>query len=115
MFSRIDRLNELFKREIGDILLKEEGFDRDILVTITRVDTSKDLGEAKVFISVMPTDRKKEIMGCLKGDIYNIQKILDRKLHIKKVPRIVFYEEKQVEEASRIDELLSKIKKDESY
>jgi ribosome-binding factor A len=113
MFSRIERLNELFKREIGGILLREEGFDRDILVTITSVDISKDLGEAKVFISVMPTDRKKEIMGCLKGDIYNIQKILDRKLHIKKVPKIIFCEEKRVEEAGRIEELLSKIQKKE--
>ncbi len=111
MFSRIDRLNELLKREIGNILLREEGFDRNILVTITKVDISGDLSEAKVFVSVMPADRRQEIMSSLKGDIYNIQKILDRKMRIKKIPKIIFCEEKQVEEAGRIEELLSGIHK----
>ncbi|PIS34784.1 MAG: ribosome-binding factor A [Parcubacteria group bacterium CG08_land_8_20_14_0_20_43_9] len=114
MFSRIDRLNELLKREIGEILLKEEDFDRDILVTITEVDVSGDLSEAKVFVSVMPANRRQEIMRSLNSDIYEIQKMLDRKLNIKKVPKIIFYEEKRVEEAGRIEELISKIHKDDS-
>ncbi|MBU3964438.1 30S ribosome-binding factor RbfA [Patescibacteria group bacterium] len=111
MFSRIDRLNELLKREIGSIILREEGFDRNVLVTITKVDISSDLSNAKVFVSVMPADRRREMINYLRADIYNIQKILDRKLRIRKVPKIIFCEEKQVEEAGRIEELLSVIHK----
>jgi len=61
MTERIAKLNELFKREISRILLKEENFDRNILVTVTRVDISPELSGAKIFISVMPEERRGEI------------------------------------------------------
>lgn len=94
--------------------MREEEFGRNILVTITKVEISGDLSEAKVFVSVLPAERRPEIINSLKGDVYNIQKILDRKLRLKKVPKIIFCEEKRVEEAGRIEELLSKIHKNDN-
>jgi len=109
MTERIAKLNELFKREISRILLKEENFDRNILVTVTRVDISPELSGAKIFISVMPEERRGEVLDFLKKDIYHIQQELNKRLYLKRIPRIVFYEEAKVEEAARIEELISKI------
>lgn len=111
MSERIARLNELFKREVSAILLKEEGFDRGVLVTVTRVDISPDLSGAKVFISVMPDEQRKEVLESLRKNIYHIQQELNKKLFLKKIPRIVFCEERAVEEAARIEELISGIHK----
>jgi len=109
MLQRIARLNELLKREISGILLKEEGFSRNILVTVTRAETSPNLSEVKAFISVMPKDRQKEVMESLKNRIYHIQQNLNKELRLRKIPKIVFCEEKRVEEAGRIEKLISKI------
>ena len=111
MSERIARLNELFKREVSEILLKQEGFDRGVLVTVTRVDISPNLSEAKIFISVMPEEQRKEVLDSLRKNIYHIQQELNKKLFLKKIPRILFCEEKAVEEAARIEELISEIHK----
>ncbi len=109
MSERIIRLNELFKREISEILLGEKNFGREVLITITRVDISPDLSGAKVFVSVMPQEKQKKVLDSLGEDIYHIQQRLNKKLFLKKIPKIVFYEEKAVEEAARIEELISEI------
>jgi len=113
MSERIVKLNELFKREISKILLKEENFDRSILVTVTRVDISPELSGAKIFISVMPKEKRKEVLDFLKKDIYHIQQELNKRVYLRKIPRIVFQEEAKVEEAARIEELISKIHKND--
>ena len=113
MSQKIAQINELLKREVSGILLKEESFDRNVLVTVTRVATTVDLAEAKVFISVIPEDQRKEVLYSLRKDIYIIQQKLNKKLCLRKIPKIVFYEEKSVEQAARIEELLEGLKKEE--
>jgi len=90
MYERIVKLNELFKREISKILLKEENFDRSILVTVTRVDISPELSGAKIFISVMPEEKRKEVLSFLKKDIYHIQQELNKRLYLKKFRELYF-------------------------
>lgn len=52
--NRIAKVNSLIKRELGPILLRlRQG--QDGLVTITKVETSKDMKWAKVWISILPT------------------------------------------------------------
>ena len=111
MSTRIDRLNNLFKEEISAILLKRENFDKDVLVTVSRVVISKGLNEAKIFISVIPDEEEKEVVTVLKKDIYSIQQELNKKLFLRKIPRIIFYQEKEIKKVNRIEELLLEIKK----
>jgi ribosome-binding factor A len=113
MSERIVQINGLLRKEISNILLKGEGFDRDTLITITRVETTIDLAEAKVFVSVMPAKKSEEIMDFLQKNIYYIQQKLNKKLSIKRVPKIIFYTEKKVAQAGRIEEIIEKIHKEE--
>ena len=80
MTQRILRLNELIKKELGQIILKEMEFSENVLVTITRVETSQDLEAAKVFISVFPEKLALVTLKVLQAKIYNLQQILNRKL-----------------------------------
>ena len=67
MSQKIDQINELLKRGVSEILLKEGDFDRNVLVTVTRVETTTNLAQAKVFISVIPEDQRKEALHSLMG------------------------------------------------
>ena len=52
MSQRLDRINELMKREISAVVMKEFEFP-NCLVTVSEVSVTQDLREAKVFVSVM--------------------------------------------------------------
>jgi len=114
MSERILRVNQLIKRELSQILVREVDFPNDILVTVTRVETTSDLKEAKVYVSVMPENRSSQALRALKMQIYEIQQRLNRRVEMKPIPKIKFVEEIKTKEAGRIEELLEKIKSQES-
>lgn len=113
MNNRAKRVNQLIKRELSQILLKEIDFPEGALATITRIEVSVDLKQAKVYISVMPKEKTPGIIRVLESRIFSIQKDLDKRLTMKIVPKINFKEEKKTAEAGRIEELLEKIKEEE--
>jgi len=110
--KRIQRLNELIKEELGKILLREGNFPKGIFVTITRVETSPNLSEAKVWISVLPEDQAEKIVKTLNKRIYFFQQKINKILRMKIVPKIRFLVETKTKQAARIEELLEKIKKE---
>jgi len=110
MSLRVKRVNELLKHEISQLLLKEIDF-YDILVTITEIETSPDLRYAKVKISVLPQEKNELIIETINKNIFQIQQKLNKKLHMKPIPRIRFEIDQAEIKAQRIEELLSKNKK----
>lgn len=110
MSLRIQRVNELLKQEIGNLILKELDFSRDIMVTITEVDASDDLQQAKVKVSIMPFLRAEKILKILNSQVFNLQKLLNKKLKMKIIPKIRFELDKSEERKTRIEQLFKKIK-----
>ncbi len=113
MSNRIQRVNSLIKNELSQILLKEIDFPKDILVTITWVEVSRNLNQAKVYISVIPKEQFDRIFKVLNKGIYNLQQKLNKRLKMRPIPRIKFVKEEKVVEAARIEELLEEIKNEE--
>ena len=113
MSKRIQRVNELIKRELSQILLRDVEFPRDILVTVTRVETSPDLRESRVYVSTMPAIKSREILKVLNQLIYGIQQEINKRLKMRPIPKIIFIREEKVKEAARIEEILEKLKKGE--
>ncbi|HHE76795.1 MAG TPA: 30S ribosome-binding factor RbfA [Candidatus Parcubacteria bacterium] len=107
--SRIPRVNSLIKRELGKIILKEVELPEGVLATITRVETSSDLNQAKIYVSVIPSGRADETLRVLEKDIYTLQKMLDRQLRMKFVPKIIFKRETETEKAERVEEIIEQI------
>jgi len=114
MSQRIQRVNQLIKKELSQILLKEFDFPKDILVTLTRVKTSIDLNEVKVCVSVIPEREIKKIIKLLNRNLRQIQQKIGERLEMRIIPKIRFVEETKTREAARIDELLEKIKEEEN-
>lgn len=81
-----------------------------VFVTVTKVDTSRDLRYAGVFLSVFPEKKFGEIFGILKNNIYSLQGKLNKKLNMKPLPRIEFISDKTEVEADKIEKLLKDLK-----
>jgi ribosome-binding factor A len=104
--EKIERLNEILKRAVSEVILTEKDFPNTILITVTRADTSPDLSQVKIYVSVMPDSKKKEVMDGLNKNIYHIQQVLNSKMKLRRVPKIILREEKLVRQAARVEELL---------
>lgn len=106
---RLPQLNELIQQELGKIFLKEIEFAPGCLATITGVQTTKDLEQTKVSISILPAEQQEKIMALLTKKAGYFQFLLGKVLVIRKIPKIVFVANTSEQYASRIDELLDNI------
>lgn len=109
MSRRIQQINRLIRKEISQDLLKEVEFPKNILVTVTRVKTTSDLRESKVYVSVMPEERSQFTFDILNQKIYKLQQMLNHRLRMKPVPKIKFIKEEETKRAGRVEELLKEI------
>lgn len=112
MAKRIPRVNQVLKREIGSIITDIDL--TDCLVTITRVECSLNLQEAKVYVSVLAEEKSVEVFRVLNREIYDIQQKLNKRLKMRPVPKIIFRKEEKTKQAAKIEKLLDEIKKEES-
>jgi ribosome-binding factor A len=112
MSNRLEKVNSLLEHEIGKILLKDFAFSPEVLVTLTRVDSSANLIEAKVYISVFPETKSAGIINALNKSVYDIQYKINRTLRMRPIPKIRFVKETEISKAARIEELLVQAKDD---
>lgn len=81
------------------------------LTTIHKVETSKDLRWAKVWITILNGNEEK-ILGMLNHNLYDIQGELNRLMEVKIVPRISFKVDTTGQHAQHISEIFHKIEKE---
>jgi ribosome-binding factor A len=108
--KRLDRANQLIKEEISTLLQRELKDPRLGFVTVTEVDTSKDLRTAKIFVSVLGDEqqwtRSLAALGSARGFIRNW---LRQHLDLRITPEIDFRPDRSFEHAARIQSLLRKV------
>ncbi len=109
MSDRIKKINELLHHELGLLIAREVEFSNDCLVTITHVDTSKDLKHSNVYISVLPESVSKQAVKALYDA--KLQNVLFKKLSLKPLPRLHYRFDETEKKASNIESLLDQIKK----
>ena len=111
---RIEKINELIKRELGSMILMGDINDPRVkLVTIVNVDVSRDLHHARVRFSVLTDDPliiKQAIDGLESGKGY-IRKTIAARAGMRYTPEFQFIYDKGIQHAARIDATLEEIKK----
>lgn len=106
MSRRVEQVNQFLQKEVGNIILKDLDFSRDVMITITGVETSSDLQQAKIKVSILPFLKAEKIFRILNYQIFNIQKALNQKVKMKVVPKIKFELDISGEKTDRINTLL---------
>lgn len=111
MSFRHQRVEELIKRNVDTILLKEMELPKDVVITITHVKANEKLSDADVFVSVIPDNQTKDALAFLARNVYNIQQQINKKMQMRPVPKIRFVEDKIPAQAAHIEKILNEIKK----
>jgi ribosome-binding factor A len=108
MVNRTDKVNSLLQHELSKIIFRDFAFSPEILVTLTRVETTGNLIEAKCYISVFPEPKAEPIINALNKSVYDIQYKINRILKMRPIPRIRFIKETEISKSAKIEELIFK-------
>jgi ribosome-binding factor A len=112
--NRIVRLNSLLKEVLSEVIRNDVRNPHVArLITVTGVDITKDLQHAKVYISVIGTDKEKEdTIKALQSGAGFIAILSSKKVVMRYFPELTFILDTSVENQIRIDSLLNKIKEE---
>lgn len=109
--TRIAQINQFILRGLGSLLTKEVEFPKECLVTIRRVETSRDLRHASVFLSILPLHFQSEVLRILGRAKRNLQENLGTKLQTKFIPHLRWIVDPSEDHADRLSRILDGLEK----
>ena len=109
---RSGRINEEIKKEISDIIRNEIRDPRlTAMVSVTRVDVTKDLRYAKVFVSIFgEEEEKKNTLSALKSSSGFLRREVGHRVNLRFTPEITIELDNTIEHGMHINSLLESIK-----
>ncbi|GEN86460.1 30S ribosome-binding factor RbfA [Oceanobacillus sp. FSL W8-0428] len=109
---RAHRVAEQMKKELGDILSRKIKDPRVGFVTVTDVEVTGDLQQAKIFISVLGDEKKKQetLLGLAKAKGF-IRSEIGKRIRLRKTPELTFEFDEAIEQGNRIDSILRDLNK----
>jgi ribosome-binding factor A len=113
MSGRMRRVNEALREVlsegIGQLKDPRIGF-----VTVTGVETSPDLRQARVYVSVMGSQRKREAtLAGLESSHGVLQSRINRELRLKRTPQLTFEYDPTIERGVRLSRLIDELAPDQ--
>lgn len=109
MKHRLERVNEVMRRELGDLIRREFHFEAQ-LVTVQAVDITPDLKNAHVFISVIGTKPQQHAaLAQLHDKRVALQHELAKRVIIKYTPHLHFTLDEAVERGTRVLSILDEL------
>ena len=108
--TRIEKINDLIRDNVSQIINKDLTLKRGVFVSITKVDTSKDLRYTKIFVSIFPEKEINYVMKTFEKELFKIQRLANRKLHSKILPEITFVLDNSGSKITELDNIFDQIK-----
>src|SRR5690625_2378805 len=104
---RANRVAEQMKKELGDILSRKVKDPRIGFVTVTDVQVTGDLQQAKIFISVFGSENEKQetLIGLANSKGF-IRSEIGRRIRLRKTPEISFEVDEAIEYGNKIEKLI---------
>ena len=109
MSERIEKINELVRAHINEIILKDLSLKEGVFVTISKVDTTTDLRYTRVFVSIFPEKEIPYATKTLEKEVFRIQGRLNKKLSMHPLPKVEFRLDMTESEADKIEKILKEI------
>ncbi|GBG09641.1 ribosome-binding factor A [Paenibacillus sp. MY03] len=109
---RVGRVSEQIKKELSSIIQMELKDPRIGFITVTGVETTSDLSQAKIYLSVLGNDEQKEAtLKALASATGFLRSELGKRMKLRHTPVLLFKFDSSIEYGSRIESLLEDINK----
>lgn len=111
-YKRSQRVSDLLRQEIADIIMRKVKDPRLGFVTVTGVDITDDLKIARVFISCLKEEERELTLEILNAAKSFIRSEVARRIRMKTVPSLEFRIDESTGYGDKIEKLLREIKGD---
>ena len=108
------KVGEELRHLISNALLRSNFYDEHIEnnnITITEVNVSPDLKNAKVFVMPLGGENKADVLNSLNKATGRLKKIISSNINLRQTPKLKFKIDETFEYAKKINNILDKIKK----
>lgn len=112
MSHRIGRVNEEIRAVLAATLPTVKDPRVPEFISVTEVQTTPDLKQAKVFVSVISGEEQQVLKG-LKSSAGFLRRALATKLNLRYTPELFFYMDGSIKEGLKINQILTDIAKKE--
>lgn len=110
MTQRTDRIDQILRQEIGQALEREVSDPRIGFVTVTDVETARDLSRAKVWVSIIGSAEEcKETLSALRKAMPFIRHGLNSKIRLRRIPELDVRLDDSMERGTRVLQILSEL------
>jgi ribosome-binding factor A len=108
--ARADRVAELIKHEVSDIITRKLNDPRIGFTSVTVVDVGNDLRNAKIYVSIFgTTEQKNDTMAALFSATKFVRGELGHRLQLRDVPEIIFMQDDSIEKGAKVFEIINKL------
>lgn len=106
--NRLQKINRLILKELSEIFLLETKKMQGVLISVTQVRVTPDLGIAHTYLSFFPSGKGKELFENINGNIKQIRFELGKRVgqQLRVIPNLVFYLDDSLDYLDNIDNLL---------
>ena len=109
---RVQRVRELLKRQLGEILRREVQLEHGGIITVNDVEVSKDLQMATVYVGIIGNPGQvKKGMEVLQQERKRVQGLLGRAVILKYTPQLRFVLDESISRGNRILDIINEIER----
>ena len=107
---RHERVRELLKRTLAEILRREVDTTECGLMNVNEVGVANDLKSAKVFVGVVGSDaQRKKAAALLEKQRTHFQQLMAREVVLRYTPKIRFRVDDSIEQGNRVLEIIEEL------
>ena len=116
MSRRTLQVGEFLREELTDIIRREVKDPRVGFMTLTEVEMTPDLRQARVYVSVLGSDEERaETLAALRSAARFIRFHLKPRLRMRQIPELEFRDDRSMEHAQQIDRALKELDGDQRF
>lgn len=106
------RLGDQIQAELADIFHRRWKDPRSTFFTVTGVEVTRDLRQAKIFVSTLDPEELDPLLKTLEGAKGFLRTELAGRIHVRFVPQLIFVPDHSAERAIRVETLLKQIREE---
>jgi ribosome-binding factor A len=108
--KRLDKIERLLQKELGDLFLLQTKGLHGTLISVTSIRVSPDLGVARVYLSIFPSEKGAELLASISLNKRTIRYDLGQRVRsqLRKIPELAFFLDDSLDYIENIDRLLQK-------
>jgi len=107
--GRPQKVADLIQRELADLLRREVRDPHVGMVTLTSVDVSPDLSHAKVFFTLLNTEKKDETARALQRAAGFLRTQLAHRMKMYTTPELRFAYDESIERGDHLSQLIDSV------